>query len=115
VRGDGDGRAFRGQGLEQGAGERRALFWIGPGRHLVEQHQHVRRRVVQDARQVLDVRAERGQRAHQRLLVADVGEHVNEPAHVRLLRCRDRNARAGHPREQTQALERHGLAARVRA
>ena len=61
-----------------------------------------------------EVRAERGQRRLQALLVADVREHVVEAGHPALGADRRGNAALDHQRPERERLEQHRLAAGVR-
>ncbi len=95
-----------------GHGQRRALFGIGRRTQLVEQHQRMRGRLVRDEIDVGDVRRKGREVLLDRLVVADVGEHRIEDRQLGAL-GRDRNARLRHQRQQTNGLQRHGLAAGV--
>ena len=99
--------------VEQCLGERRTLDGIGAGGDLVEEHERVRGRALEDPDQVPQVRGE-GREAHRdRLLVADVDEDLVEDGQRRLVRRWPQTAlveRGGEP----EGLQRHGLAARVR-
>ena len=71
--------------VEQGPRERRALDRVGAGGDLVEQHERARRRRLEHVHEVAEVPRERRERGRDRLLVADVGEHVGEDGHARPL------------------------------
>ena len=95
-------------------GQRRALFGIGGRAQFVEQHQRMRGRVVRDEIDVGDVRRKRGQVLLDRLVVADVGEDGVEDRQLGAL-GRNRNSRLRHQRQQSDGLQRDGLAAGVGA
>ena len=102
------------QPLDDGLREAGALVGVGARRRLVQQHQRARPGRLHDRHQAPHVRRERGQALGDGLIVADVREHPVEHRQAR--------PGGGHPqpalvehREQAERLERHGLAARVRA
>src|ERR1019366_9676972 len=83
VRGGDRGGSASCERLDDGAAERRALDGIGAGAEFVDQHQRLRRGVAHDLREVAEVRAERGERRLDALLVADVGEEAVEERDLR--------------------------------
>ncbi len=101
------------EAVEQRLGERRTLDGIGAGGDLVEEHERLGGRPLEDPDQVPQVGGE-GREAHRdRLLVADVDEDLVEDGQRRLVRRWPQAAlveRGGEP----ERLQRHGLAARVR-
>ena len=99
---------------EQRLRERRSLDRIGAGGELVDEHERPLPCRVEDRDEVGNVAGE-GREAHlDRLPVADVGEHLVEDGQRGRLR---RRAQAGLVEERGEAerLQRHRLAARVRA
>ena len=100
--------------VEQGARERRALDRVRARRDLVEQHEGRRRRGGEDLHEVAQMPGERRERRGDRLLVADVGEHVAEDGQSRAL---GRHVQAALVQQgaQSERLQGDGLAARVGA
>ena len=110
---DRERRALR-QLVEQGARQRGALDRVGAGGDLVEQHERARRGRLEHVHEVAQVPRERRERGRDRLLVADVGEHVGEDGQAGAL-GRDVQAALVEQRAQPERLQRDRLAARVGA
>ncbi len=100
--------------VEQGSRERRALDRIGAGGDLVEQHERPRRRRLEHVDEVAEMARERRERGGDRLLVADVREHVGEDGHARPLGRHVQTALVEQGQEP-ERLERNRLAAGVGA
>ena len=95
--------------------QRRALHRVGARTQLVDQNQAARIGLPQDGFDVRHVRRKRGQRLLDRLLVADVGEHMVEHRQFALLARRNHQPARGHQRQQADGFQRDGFAAGVRA
>ena len=78
VRGDQREGAGRAEVLHERDAERAALFGIGGGAEFVEQHQRIRRDVQRHLADVGDVRGEGAEVFLDRLVVADIGQHLLE-------------------------------------
>ena len=115
MRRGGDERAALARVLDDGDGQRRALGRVRAGAELVEQQQRPVVALLEHAHGVRHVRRERGQRLLDALLIADVGHDLVEHRHGAAVGTRDVQAALRHGREQTDGLERDGLAAGVRA
>ncbi len=110
---DRERRALR-QLVEQGARECRALDRIGARGDLVEQHERARRGRLEHVDEVAQVARERRERGGDRLLVADVGQHVGEDGKAGAL-GRDEEPALVEQRTQPERLQRDRLAAGVGA
>ena len=86
---------------------------IGAGGDLVEEDERALGRRVEDRNEVPDVSGERGEAHLDRLLVADVGQHVVEDGQLGVLGRRAQAALVH--RGEPEGLERDGLTARVGA
>ena len=110
-----------GQVLEQGRGQGRTLKGIGASPHLIEQHQRGAAsrarpgKSFEDAGDAADVAAEGGEVLLQRLLIADVGQHLAAPGQPRSAAAGQEQARPSHKSRQADAFEGHGFAAGVGA
>ena len=113
MRRGGDERAALARVLDDGDGQRRALGRVRAGAELVEQQQRPVVALLEHAHGVRHVRRERGQRLLDALLIADVGHDLVEHRHGAAVGARDVQAALRHGREQTDGLERDGLAAGV--
>ena len=103
-----------GEPREERLREPGALDGIRSGGDLVEQHERAVGRALEDRDEVPDV-AREGREAHRdRLLVADVCEHLVEDGQLDLVRGRPQPALVEH-RRQAERLQGDGLAAGVRA
>ena len=100
---------------ENRLGQRRALGRVGARAQLVKEHERIRRDLREDAYDVRHVSGEGRKRLLDGLFVADVGEHVVKDCQLRAMLRRHLQAGLRHQRKQTGGLERHGLAAGVRA
>ena len=108
-------RAGAGERLEDRLRQRRAFAGVGAVADLVEHHERVGIRRVDDPRQVGQVRGERGEILAQALGVADVGEQAFGPVDAGAGRRGDVQAGARAQRRERHRLHRDGLAACVRA
>ena len=115
MRRGGDERAASARVLDDGDGQRRALGRIRARAELVKEQQRALIARLQHTHGVGHVRRERGQRLLDALLVADVGHDLVEHGHGAAVGTRDVQAALRHRREQTDSLERDGLAAGIRA
>src|SRR5258706_7785187 len=70
--------AARAKAVEYRNAERAAFFGIGGAAQLVEQDERIRRYVVEHAPNMIDVGGERAEAFLNRLVVADIGEHLLE-------------------------------------
>ena len=91
------------------AGQRRPFLRVGAGAQLVHQHQRPPGGLPHNPQQVGDVRAERGKRFLDALLVSDVGVDAVEPGEAGFLGGYVKPG-MGHHRQQSDGLQRHGLA-----
>ena len=89
-----------------------ALFGIGRGAQLIEQHQGIRCGFARDAVEVDHVGGEAREVALDGLRVADVGVNAGEERQRRLFRG-NRHASLRHNGQQAKGLEGDGLAAGV--
>ena len=101
--------------VEQRLGERRALGRVRAGTELVEQDQGARAGRLDDRGDPPQVPGEGRQRLGDRLLVADVGEHVAPDRQAAALGGRDVQPGLVHQAEQAERPQRDRLAAGVRA
>ena len=101
--------------LDDSDGQGRALHRVRAGSQLVEQHQAVAVRLLQNLHDVHHVGGEGGEALLDALLVADVRQHPLIYGHGAAVRRRDVEAALGHQRQQPQGFEGHGLAAGVGA
>ena len=114
--GDGEPSTI-GQSLQQRARQGRALTGVGPGPHLIEQHQGWRGtglQRLQNPPDPLDVTAEGGQALLQRLFIADIRQHLGTPGKGRRPCTGQQHPRPGHQGRQTDAFEGHRFTAGVR-
>ena len=109
----GQQRAAR-ERLQHGTRERGSLDGISAGGDLVEQHDRPAIGDLEDLDEVADVAREGREAALDRLLVADVGEHVGDDRQHRAL---GRHLQPGLVQQhaERERLQRDGLAAGVRA
>ena len=115
VRGDDEPRTAIEERLEEGGAERRALGRIGARAELVEEDERAGPRDLQDLAHLAHERREGREVLGEALLVADHRQHLIRERDAASRRGRDVAARLGHEHEEPAGLERHGLAARVRA
>ena len=104
----------RAEVVEHRDAQRAALLRVGGRAQLVQQHQRIRRHVQRHLADVRDVRRKRAQALLDRLVVADVRQHLLEQRELGLRR-RHRQPRLRHQRQQPHGLQRHRLAAGVGA
>ena len=110
----GDDRAGPDEVVEQRLGEGRALGRVRAGAELVEQDEGARPGRLDDRRDAPQVAGERRERLRDRLLVADVGEHVAPDRQAAAGGGRDVQAGLVHEAEQAERPQRDRLAAGVR-
>ena len=101
--------------LDDGNGQGRALHRVRTGAQLIEQHQAVAVRLLQNAHYIGHMGRESGQILFNALLVADIGQHGREYGDGALGRHGDVEAALGHQRQQAQGLQADGFAAGVGA
>ena len=89
------------------------FFRIGRRADLVEQHQRVRRHVYDHFADMGNVRRKSAKALFDRLIVADIRQHLLENRKRRFTR-RHRHPGLRHERQQSGGLERHRLSAGVR-
>ena len=82
------------EGVEHRDAQRAAFFGIGGAAEFVDQHQRIRRGAFQHRADRHDVGGEGAEAFLNRLVVADVGQHLVEQAGTRLRR-RERGGRRG--------------------
>ena len=112
MRGDQRPRAALKKVVRHGHGQRRALFGIGRGAQLIEQHQRTRIGQPREPVEVGDVRGKSRKRRLDRLRIANIGQERREDGKARLRRGH-RNSRLRHHCQQRRGLERHGFAAGI--
>ncbi len=101
--------------VEQGLRERRALGRVRPGTELVEQHERAGAGLGDDPDDRAEMAGEGRQGLRDRLLVADVGEHVAPDREPAPSLGRDVEAGLVHQAEQPERAQGDGLAAGVGA
>ena len=101
--------------VEERLGQRRPLRRVRAGAQLVEQHQRPRAGVLDDPDDRAQVPRERRQGLGDRLLVADVREHVAQHRQLRAGRGRDVEAGLVHEAQEPDGAQGDGLAAGVGA
>ncbi len=99
--------------LEERHRERRALLGVGSGTELVEQRQTLGPRRPVGFRQARQAPGEGRAVGEQILLVAHRGHEAREVRHLARGGSGDRQAGLGGERQETESLQRHGLAAGV--
>ena len=92
--------------------ERAAFLGIGRGAELIEQHQRIGGDVERHLADVGDVRGERAQILLDRLVVADIGEHLFKQRELGLDGGNGQR-RLRHQAEQSDGLQGHRLAAGI--
>ena len=98
--------------VEDGGRQGGALGRVRAGAELVEEDQVMLPGVTEDVDDILHVAGEGGQGFFNRLGIADVGKDFSEYGQA-CSACRHKEAGLGHDSQQTQGLQRHGLAAGV--
>ena len=112
VRGDQREGAGRAEVLHDRHAQRAAFFGIGGRAQFVQQHQRIGRHVERHLADVGDVGGKRAEVFLDRLIVADIRQHLLEHRELGLGRGH-RQARLRHQAEQPQGLQRHRFAAGI--
>ena len=99
--------------VERRLADRAAFIGVRAGAQFVQQDQASRVGLGENVAKALHVPAERRQRLLQRLLVADIDQHILEDPHRGAAPHGDVQAALGHHRQKRDRLEAHGLAAGV--
>ena len=101
--------------IEDRNAQRAALFGIGRAAQFIQQHERIRRRLLNHRFNAGDVRRESAERLLNRLLVADVREHLIEDGELGF-DCRNRKTRhAPSDARRPDGLHRYRLAAGIRS
>ena len=114
VRGDQRERAGRAEMVHNRHAQRAAFLRIGRRAQLIEQHQRAGRHVERHFPNVRYVRRKRAEVFLNRLVIADIGQHLFEDREFGFRR-RHRQRGLRHQAEQPHGLERHRFAAGVGA